>query len=241
MTWARLDDSFHHHPKRMKVGLAAVGLYALGLSYSADNLTDGRLPERWVLGQMVGEADTLVDELIEAGMWEKDGDEYVVHDFEVYNLTRSQWEAKQNAGRLGGLAKADGLAEAKQTPSTLRGGYRGGSGPGSGSGKNPKNPTVAREEFEDWLADYHAVTGRTVVRGSRSARDQFASRRQEFSAEELKLATRGCHGDEFCREHGHDVPETILRASKVTRYIERARPSSTLSSGRKLGELVDAK
>ena len=78
-------------------------------------------------------------------------------------------------------------------------------------------------EWQDWLADYRAVTGRARMRGSSSARRAFAARRREgFTHEQWKAATRGAHSDKFLREHGHDVPDTILRASKVARYVELA-------------------
>ncbi len=75
-------------------------------------------------------------------------------------------------------------------------------------------------EFDSWLEHYQQITGRATVTGSKSARQAFKARRKEGrSLDDLKAATVGCHSDEFCRTGGHDVPETILRASKVERYI----------------------
>ena len=80
------------------------------------------------------------------------------------------------------------------------------------------------EEWQEWLEHYRATTGRVGVQGSKPARDAFAARRAEGrSLADLKQATVGCHGNTYNREHGHDVPETILRASKVERYIELAK------------------
>ena len=44
MTWTKLADNFHAHPKLLAVGLAGTGLFARALSYAADYLTDGRIP-----------------------------------------------------------------------------------------------------------------------------------------------------------------------------------------------------
>lgn len=78
-------------------------------------------------------------------------------------------------------------------------------------------------DFDSWLADYHEVTGKRSVTGSKPARREFNARvRDGYSLDALKAATRGCHSDEFCRTNGHDIPETILRASKVERYIALA-------------------
>lgn len=85
-------------------------------------------------------------------------------------------------------------------------------------------PELHKAEFADWLSDFHQVTARTQVTGSQPAVRQFRARREEGKTlEDLKLATRGCHSDEFCRDHGFDVPETILRARNITRYIELGR------------------
>ena len=82
-------------------------------------------------------------------------------------------------------------------------------------------PTTLAAEWAEWLADYQTVTGRPRMRGSSSARKAFAARRREgFTLEQLKVATRGAHSDRFLREHGHDVPDTILRPSKIGRYLE---------------------
>lgn len=107
-----------------------------------------------------------------------------------------------------GLTKPDGK--------TLAGPSEGFQGKGMGKGKG--------KEFEEWLEHYRVTTGRKTVRGSQSARDAFAARRKEGrTPDDLKLATVGCHSDDYCREKGFDVPETILRASKVERYIQLGR------------------
>lgn len=73
--------------------------------------------------------------------------------------------------------------------------------------------------FEEWIADYREVTGRRTT-GSAAARKSYGARIQEGRThEDLLLATRGAWSDPFLREHGHAVPDTILRASKVERYI----------------------
>jgi hypothetical protein len=216
MTWARLDDTFHHHPKGHEVTLAALGLFALGLSYSADNGTRGRLPEKWVLGRIIGDDQTAPQQLVDAGLWERVDSGWVIHDYHDYNLTPEELEERRVGARERKRRQRDRERESRVTESVSP-------GPGSGSG--------SAAEFGDWLEHYRQTTGKTSVRGSQSARDAFAARRKEGrTLVELKAATVGCHGDEFCREHGHDVPETILRASKVERYIQLAahpvRPSA---------------
>lgn len=123
-------------------------------------------------------------------------------------FTRGSSEPQNTASERGEVNLTRGSREVQPN---LRGR---GSGLGRGSGS----------DFEEWLQDYREVTGRDSVRGSKPARTAFDARtRDGYSLNDLKLATRGCHGDQFCRDNGHDVPETILRASKVERYIALAK------------------
>lgn len=121
------------------------------------------------------------------------------------------------------VASSSDIPKYTRTTPEVQVNYRGrGSGSGSGGGSG----------FEDWLQDYREVTGRDSVRGSKPARTAFDARVKDgYSLDDLKLATRGCHGDQFCRDNGHDVPETILRASKVERYIALAKQGPRQSPG----------
>lgn len=81
------------------------------------------------------------------------------------------------------------------------------------------------DDWSDWLDHYRATTGRNV-RGSQAAIKAYGARRADgYTADDLKLATIGAHGDKFLRDNCHDVPDTILRPSKVARYIELGRKS----------------
>lgn len=102
---------------------------------------------------------------------------------------------------------------------------------GDRRGEDGAGKPAVRSLFPDWLAHYHLTTGRTSVTGSKTARDAFSARIKDGKTlDDLKLATVGCHGDQFCRDNGHDVPETILRAGKVERYISLARDRKATTS-----------
>lgn len=51
MTWARLDDNFHAHPRTLQAGLEANGLFCRAISYCAHYLTDGFIPSEWAEAQ----------------------------------------------------------------------------------------------------------------------------------------------------------------------------------------------
>lgn len=93
-----------------------------------------------------------------------------------------------------------------------------GKGLGRGSGLEKK------KDWNEWITHYRKTCRRRRMRGSEVARRRFRARRAEgLTLEELKLATVGCHSDRWLRQKRFDVPETILRASNVTRYIELGR------------------
>lgn len=114
-------------------------------------------------------------------------------------------------------------------------------GLGKGTSSSPAVVEVPRDaEWKQWLTHYRETTGRVGNAQYPEARKFFNARRAEgVSVEELLLATVGCHGDDYLREHKLDRPQTILRVSNFRRYIELAQSrSSAKSSGH--GYLVEA-
>lgn len=97
MAWARLDDHFHGNPKVLATPLAALGLYALGLSYCADQLTDGFIPKSVVLGWSKSAAAARL--LVQHKLWEVTRDGYRVHDYLEWNRSRGQVLADREAAR----------------------------------------------------------------------------------------------------------------------------------------------
>lgn len=87
MTWAKLSDNFHSHPKTERMGLDGAGLYAIGISYAACHLTDGFLPAEWVRKQA---PTKLVNRLVDIGAWAKEDGGYRISDFLDYNPSRER-------------------------------------------------------------------------------------------------------------------------------------------------------
>ena len=118
MPWGRLDDSLYDHPKldRLRHRLAAVGLHALALSWCNRWLTDGHVSRRQVA--KLGGTARLADDLVGAGLWERDGQDYRIHDFLEFNQSREEVEGtrrtKAEAGRMGGLASGRARKQAQQ-------------------------------------------------------------------------------------------------------------------------------
>jgi hypothetical protein len=111
MTWAKIDDRLHSHPKARRAGLEAMGLWVLGLSFCGAYNTDGRISREDVEALGGRRALSLADRLVGAGLWDRTPEGgYAYHDFLAYNPSAAQVEAdrarKAEAGRRGGLAKA---------------------------------------------------------------------------------------------------------------------------------------
>lgn len=203
MDWVKLLTEFEGHPKVLSVGLDGAGLFARSLAYCGKYETDGAIPEAWVEQAVAREGlHGLPDLLLQVGLWKQDENGYEIRDFTEVNRSKTQMDSLRESRSVAGKEGVE--AKRKQ--------------------KLSKSYSYSNSEFVSWLEHYRTTTSKTKVRGSKPAFEQFQARRRDgLSLEELMLATVGCHGDDFCREHGHDVPETILRASKVTRYIELGR------------------
>lgn len=104
MPWARLDDSFHSHPKTVSAWHrcpAAVGLFARVLSWVADHSLDGKVPaevlEMWMPSQ--SDRAQAIEALVDAGLFEKNGQGFVIHDFLAYNPSKADVEARREHDR----------------------------------------------------------------------------------------------------------------------------------------------
>lgn len=94
MPWFRLEDSFHANPKVTAAGNAAVGLWVRCATWSAQYLTDGRIPAGVV--RRFGTRRE-IDALTEARLWVPVGDEFVIADWLEYQP--SALEVKQRRRR----------------------------------------------------------------------------------------------------------------------------------------------
>ena len=83
----KLDDRFPDHPK--VVGLSDKGfrLYVRGLCYERGHLTDGLLSAALVRAWANLK---FAQELVDHGLWEKNPQGYLIHDWHDYGESRSQ-------------------------------------------------------------------------------------------------------------------------------------------------------
>lgn len=94
MTWFKVDDAFHCHPKILEVGNEGAGFYVRCGSYCAQHLTNGFVPAGIAL--LYG-SHKLVKALVVARLWRPVDGGWQIHDYLHYNPSRAQVEAEREA------------------------------------------------------------------------------------------------------------------------------------------------
>lgn len=101
MTWFKVDDSFHSHPKVLATSPAALGLWVVAGAWSSANLTEGFVPDH-ALPRLLPGAEPLAGELVANGLWRRERGGHRFHDWIAYNPTRSEATAARDKMASGG-------------------------------------------------------------------------------------------------------------------------------------------
>lgn len=136
MPWVRLDEEFARHPKVLAAGPLGMAMQVAALCYCNSYLTDGFVPRsvvpgllhleglgmRMWNGDLIGSGEDadfkiVVEDLIDAGLWEEVPGGFRIHDFHQYQPTKdevlAEREQKRAAGQKGGRATAQARAAAR--------------------------------------------------------------------------------------------------------------------------------
>jgi len=116
MPWVRIDDDFYNHPKVIKAGPLGIAMQVSALCYCNHYLTDGFVPisvipgllnldgigmRMWANETFGGGEDAawtmVVEDLINAGLWESCEDGYRIHDYLEYQPSKAQVLADREA------------------------------------------------------------------------------------------------------------------------------------------------
>lgn len=121
--YARFDIAMDEHPKIMLLSDAGFRALVEATLYSRRQLTDGFLAARIAERKWGSDVITeLTSNDPERPSWRphvKDGvDGYMIHDFAEHQTTNADIEAKREAGRRGGLAKAAKRGSTSLAPAT---------------------------------------------------------------------------------------------------------------------------
>jgi hypothetical protein len=106
--FSRLYDELIDHRKVFVAGeligengpAIALGFYAVGLMWSNKHLTDGVLPIAVVKNfRHVEHPAAIADALVQAGLWDKNGKGFQIHDFADVNPKAARVKAKRRQDR----------------------------------------------------------------------------------------------------------------------------------------------
>lgn len=119
MTWVYLDDDFPNHPKVEAAGDLAGWLFVCGLAYCKRFGTGGRIPKAAVQKLIQSSAAKPTRALVDAGLWEHDDPDFVVHDYLDWNRTSEakRAAAQKAANKRWGNAAGDASAMPEQCDS----------------------------------------------------------------------------------------------------------------------------
>jgi hypothetical protein len=200
VTWVKLEDTFLDHPKFLRAGPLAGYLCISGIAWAGHHRTDGFIPREQVRRLVdfngcahhcqtdEGRADgwladplVLAEELVKVGLWDRDGDDFRVHDFLDWQESKAEIEAvargRRGAGRKGAEARW-GASEVSVGHGTGHGtGHDASNGVGHGLFDDKGMPREQRTENrgqKEGSSDVHGETNpsgssRTEVRATRAS------------------------------------------------------------------------
>jgi hypothetical protein len=159
VTWFKVDDSFHSHPKVLATSPAALGLWVVAGAWCGANLTDGFVPD-YALPRLIPDSAELAAELVRTGLWKKVKSGHRFHDWNDYNPNSSDVKKDRDAAR----ERMRKLRANRKAPAQAA----------NGSGEQKPN---VRENFAD-RSQPRPVPSRPVLGGPPSRHLQVADARE---------------------------------------------------------------
>ncbi|ROQ69205.1 hypothetical protein EDD93_3702 [Streptomyces sp. 840.1] len=169
MPWFKIDDAAHSHPKFMRAGNAALGLWLRCGSYSAQHLLEGFVPKD-IVKPFKG-TPAQVQKLIDAGLWHGAGHDctrcpqpaggYMIHDFFEggRNTTRAQHEANKKGA-------AERAAKSRESRKRTVSGTESNNIQDTNGAENEPNPVRNAPAFSGSVAGQRGLSHRTPADGA---------------------------------------------------------------------------
>lgn len=144
MPWVRLDDRFPSHRKVALLSDKAFRLHVSALCWASENLTEGHISDRElkVISRIRG-PKTAAAELVDARLWERTPDGYLIHDYLEYNPDRARVQADRSANAARQQAFRDRKKAEKEA---ARNAPRNGVTPDAKNGPDDTNATAKRRD-----------------------------------------------------------------------------------------------
>ena len=236
MAWFKVDDGFHHSAKVLSIPRSvraeALGAWVIAGTWSADNMTDGFVPQSVLLDWPI--SNDAIQALSDAGLWLIEDGGIRFHDWCEYQPTREQLQAKSKVrsevGTLGGKRSGEARrskAEARRSKAEANANPE----PEPEPNKEHMYSEAERKqpyskEFETWWASYP----RRQQKGD--AWKAWETLRKKRELPELALLTDASkkYGERVTDQQFQKLPAGWLRAacwedeplnSKPLPYVER--------------------
>ena len=225
MPWFRVDDGFHGHPKVDMLSPAAVGIWTLCGSWSAQYLTDGLVFARTVA--KFGGTDAEVQELVHSGLWLDNGDgSYQFKDWADYQPVKADVEAEREAARermRKVRAAKKGAGDVR--PNTQRTSEEVRVTPPSPALPIPSQPNPSPDAFATWYAAYPKKVGKgaaerafkaalkkTDLETLTAGRDRYIAATRDTDPKFIANPATWLNGERWADETpGHSKPATPHR------------------------------
>lgn len=97
MDFFRGQSKLYANPKLIGLSAPAFKTMVFSWAWSADNETDGHIPK--AILPILGARPKVVDELVTKGVWEVNGDGWVIHDWLDHQKSKADIEASREQWR----------------------------------------------------------------------------------------------------------------------------------------------
>lgn len=234
MGWVRLDDGLCMHIKTFTVlDLDSIGLWTLCLAFCAHELTDGFVPDEYIVARVPRrDPAKTVAKLIAAGWMEKVEGGYCIPQYLDYNPSRAEVEEnrervhkqRSEAGKRGAEARWRGKTDGKRhgSPPSVRHDARQSTvhgpvpiPPSSLQEENVPNPEHVRlAELLGDLIEGNGSKRPSVKNWDRDVR--LMVERDGRSLEQVEAAIRWCQADEFWKGN-------VMSMGKLRKQYDKLR------------------
>lgn len=148
MAWFKVDDGLHASRKLLSIPkrarFAAVGLWTIAGSWSADQLTDGTIPDYML--DVFGAPPSAPQALVDAGLWEREQGSYVFRNWHEYQPSKQDVDAERAASRERMREIRARRKQPKQPEQREEGEVFGRTGPNSSESVRNPDPTQSRPD-----------------------------------------------------------------------------------------------
>jgi hypothetical protein len=201
--YAKVDVKLLGHPKMIRAcseDSGAFELYVRGLLWSKQNETDGVIPFGAL--QMMGYSGSAIDTanvLVAERLWHAFPDGYGVNDYDRYQRTRTEVQARSKAGRKGAVARWERDSGSKRSASDSHAKRNAKSMPDTDTDTDTvKGPH--RRASSTWPTIWSAYTARhPTTKPTEKRRRLLAAREREgYDEQTLLAAIEGNHADPWC-------------------------------------------